>query len=144
MKATRRLDTLPEADPQLRQWLRAAALGTLSNHEDAIRAAKRSVRRRARLSGSALLRVLGGHLAPSRTPSSYIARAEAREVVRTCVDDLADDQRRAVQLHHLEQMSVDETAAAMGRSHAATAGLIKRGLGALRRRVRRASTRDRV
>ncbi len=133
LKMARRTDSLPAADAQLRQWLRAAALGTLYNHEDAIRAQKRSCHRRVRRSGSALMRLLGGAQSRARTPSSYLSRAEARAVVRNCVDGLADDQRRAVKLHHLDELTVDETARAIGRSRTATAGLIKRALEKLRR-----------
>lgn len=132
LKMARRADSLPAADAQLRQWLRAAALGTLYNHEDALRAQKRSCRRRVRRSGSALMRLLGGAQSTAKTPSSYLSRAEARAVVRNCVDGLADDQRRAVKLHHLDELTVVETAHAIGRSRDATAGLIKRGMEKLR------------
>ena len=48
---------------------------------------------------------------------------------------LPDDQREAVRLRHLEGWALAEIAVRVGRSSAATAGLIKRGMKALRRRL---------
>src|SRR5262249_39802797 len=45
---------------------------------------------------------------------------------------LPDDQRQAVELHHLQGLSLAETGRCMGRSREAVAGLVFRGLKALR------------
>jgi RNA polymerase sigma-70 factor (ECF subfamily) len=45
---------------------------------------------------------------------------------------LTDDQRRAIELHHLQGLSLAETGRCMGRSREAVAGLVFRGLKALR------------
>ena len=45
---------------------------------------------------------------------------------------LPDDQRRAIELHHLQGLSLAETGRCMGRSREAVAGLVFRGLKALR------------
>ena len=51
------------------------------------------------------------------------------------LDRLPDDQREAVRLRHFEGMPLTDIATAMGRSKVAAAGLIKRGMAALRQSV---------
>lgn len=125
---------LPQGDSQLAAWLRYAALHILMNHERRIRRKRRDVSRRAYLSGSRLIGVLTGRTGRGKTPSGYIAKDEAVAAVRETLKTLGPDQRRAVELHHLDELSVDDTARVMGRSRAATAGLVKRGLAKLRTR----------
>jgi RNA polymerase sigma-70 factor (ECF subfamily) len=50
---------------------------------------------------------------------------------------LPDDQREAVRLRHLEGWALADIAQHLGRTPAATAGLIKRGMQALRRQLHR-------
>jgi RNA polymerase sigma-70 factor (ECF subfamily) len=45
---------------------------------------------------------------------------------------LPDDQRRAVELHHLQGLSLAEVGRHLGRSREAVAGLVFRGLKSLR------------
>jgi RNA polymerase sigma-70 factor (ECF subfamily) len=62
-------------------------------------------------------------------------QAVTQELVRKLVAALAQlraDQRTAVDLRHLQGYSVAEVATRMGRSTAAAAGLLRRGLQALR------------
>lgn len=66
------------------------------------------------------------------TPSQRAMRAEDAERVLRALDALPADQREAVYLRHLEGRSLAEIAERMGRSLSATAGLIKRGMQALR------------
>lgn len=51
------------------------------------------------------------------------------------VKQLPDAQRRAVELHHLEGRSLAEIADALGTTKPAIAGLLHRGLKALRARL---------
>lgn len=128
-------ENLPESDSQLRAWLRCASLHILTDHERRIRAQKRSAQRRLRLSGSYLMSFLGQQLGRGRSPSEYLASVEARNEVQKKLEDLQPEQRRAVQLRHIEQYSVQDTARLMGRSRAAVAGLLKRGLKRLRTKM---------
>jgi RNA polymerase sigma-70 factor (ECF subfamily) len=62
-------------------------------------------------------------------------QAQRREQLVRLADGLAllsDDQRTAVELHHLENHSVVEVGRRMGRSAGSVAGLLHRGLKALR------------
>jgi RNA polymerase sigma-70 factor (ECF subfamily) len=67
--------------------------------------------------------------------TSPSGRAERQERLLRLADALAalpDDQRRAVELKHLQRLALVEVARRMGRSVPAVAGLLQRGLSALR------------
>ena len=82
--------------------------------------------------------------APRRTPeppandptaSQHAAMGERRRRLDELLAALPEMQREAVRLRHLEGRSVAAVAERLGRSPAATAGLIKRGLQALRAKM---------
>jgi RNA polymerase sigma-70 factor (ECF subfamily) len=69
------------------------------------------------------------------TPSQKAIRGEEAERLSRALTALPEDQREAVRLRHLEGWAVADIAAHLGRSIAATAGLIKRGMHTLRRQL---------
>lgn len=69
------------------------------------------------------------------TPSQKAIRGEQEELLMQALSALPDDQRAAVRLRHLEGWALADIAQHLGRSPAATAGLIKRGMRALRRQL---------
>ena len=69
------------------------------------------------------------------TPSQKAIRGEQANRLAQALAALPDDQREAVRLRHLEGWPLDDIARHLGRTPAATAGLIKRGMKALRRRL---------
>jgi RNA polymerase sigma-70 factor (ECF subfamily) len=71
------------------------------------------------------------------TPSQRAMRSEDVERLTQALVALPDDQREAVRLRHLEGKSLDEIAQKLGRTPAATAGLIKRGMKTLRQHLRK-------
>lgn len=71
------------------------------------------------------------------TPSQKAMRGEQEQLLMQALSALPDDQRAAVRLRHLEGWALADIAQHMGRSPAATAGLIKRGMQALRRQLGR-------
>jgi RNA polymerase sigma-70 factor (ECF subfamily) len=73
----------------------------------------------------------GGH----STPSQKAMRGEEAERLGQALAGLPDDQREAVRLRHLEGWALGDIARRLERSPAATAGLIKRGMQTLRRRL---------
>ncbi|HEY7326767.1 MAG TPA: sigma-70 family RNA polymerase sigma factor [Gemmataceae bacterium] len=73
------------------------------------------------------------------TPSQKAMRGEQEQLLMEALSALPDDQRAAVRLRHLEGWALADIARHLGRSPAATAGLIKRGMQALRRQLGRDS-----
>jgi RNA polymerase sigma-70 factor (ECF subfamily) len=69
------------------------------------------------------------------TPSQKAIRGEEAERLSEALTTLPEDQREAVRLRHLEGWALADIAQHMGRSLTATAGLIKRGVQALRRHL---------
>ncbi len=72
-------------------------------------------------------------LAADQTPPSEIVVREERLLrLARALNELPEDQRTAVELHHLRDASVAEIAALMDRTEASVAGLLRRGLKKLR------------
>jgi RNA polymerase sigma-70 factor (ECF subfamily) len=67
------------------------------------------------------------------SPSQQAIRGEEEERLNEALAALPDDQREAIRLRHLEGWGLPDIARHLGRTCAATAGLIKRGMKALRR-----------
>jgi len=61
-----------------------------------------------------------------------VERNERLLTLAEAMAQLPEDQRRALELHHLEGLSVVAAARRMGRSTSSVAGLLHRGLKALR------------
>ena len=66
------------------------------------------------------------------TPSGNAIRNEEERRLIEAIHQLPDEQRTAVDLHHLQGYAVSEVARRMQRSEASVAGLLRRGLKALR------------
>ncbi len=76
-------------------------------------------------------------LAPSETtsPSQRMMRDEAAVYLSNCLEELPDTQREALRLRYVEGFSLKQMAESMDKSEMAVAGLLKRGLQALRERM---------
>jgi RNA polymerase sigma-70 factor (ECF subfamily) len=70
------------------------------------------------------------------SPSEHASRQEQLLRLADALAQLPDDQRTAVELHHLKDLSVAEIAEAMGKTLPAVAGLLRRGLKKLREVMR--------
>jgi RNA polymerase sigma-70 factor (ECF subfamily) len=99
---------------------------------------KRDVRRERSIDDSQgeapLKQELAGGLS---TPSQKAIRQEEVQRLHEALTALPDDQREAVRLRHLEGWALADIARHLGRTPAATAGLIKRGMQVLRRQLHR-------
>jgi RNA polymerase sigma-70 factor (ECF subfamily) len=131
---------LGRSEPELHAWLRGildhAIAKTIRNHA---LLQKRDVRREqslddSRAGGTGLRQELNaGH----STPSQRAIRGEDEDRLTRALATLPDDQREAVRLRHLEGLPLAEIAQRLGRTRAATAGLLKRGMLALRKQLGR-------
>ena len=123
------------SDGELAAFLRRVLTNNLADAVRKYTAAGRDVKRERSLQAefaqsSARLeaRLAGADSSPS-------ARAIREEELLRLADALAllpADQRRAVELHHLLDCSIEEIAAQMERTEAAVGGLLRRGLAKLR------------
>jgi RNA polymerase sigma-70 factor (ECF subfamily) len=127
----------------------AAWLQTIADHrvQDFLRAEGRQ-RRRGVVQAAILspgssaqsMLTLVDHLSDhGSTPSGNAARNEAVRAVRVGIAGLPSPQREAIQLHHLDGRSLDETAAKMDRSPDAVRGLLQRARKSLRQTLGRSS-----
>ena len=76
-------------------------------------------------------------LAPSETtsPSQRLMRDEAAVFLANCLEELPETQREALRLRYVEGLSLKQIAETMEKTEMAAAGLLKRGLQALRSRM---------
>jgi RNA polymerase sigma-70 factor, ECF subfamily len=116
-------------------WLRRLLAGTIANAWRALGRDKRDVSRERSLeaeiekSSARLHNVLA---AEQSSPSQRAVRREDFARLADAVTELPEAQREAVTLRHLHGLPLTEIAVKLGRSPAATAGLLKRGLARLR------------
>jgi len=75
-------------------------------------------------------------MAASEEPETVLMRAEAKRVLGDLVGQLSGDQREALMLQYVEQLSVAEIAVVMGRSPASVKSLLQRARESLYRRGR--------
>jgi RNA polymerase sigma-70 factor (ECF subfamily) len=73
--------------------------------------------------------------APQATPSQIVSRKQEWLLVLRAISALPPGQREAVGLRHIEDRPLSEIARRLGRSELAVAGLIRRGVEAVRQQV---------
>lgn len=112
-------------------WLRTALARNLTDELRRLRADKRDAGRELALDASAanLVRFLAAN---QSSPSDRADRDEQLLRLAAAVAGLQDSQRQAVEMHYFQGRAVAEVAAALGKTTAAVAGLLKRGLRQLR------------
>lgn len=126
-------------EPELGAWLRKVLDNQIAAAiRDNTKLKKRDIRRERSLDAvtqndSQSPRELAcGH----SSPSTRAIRGEEAGRLTAALATLPEDQREAVRLRHLEGWPLERISEQMGRSPQATAGLIKRGMQALRRTMR--------
>ncbi len=130
---------LPERDSpgadHLAAWLRRILANNLADEIRKLRAARRDVQRERPLEAAihnSSLRLDAWLAADVSSPSAHVQRQEQALQLSTALAELPDAQREALVLRHLRGLSLAEIAEQMDRTHAAVAGLLKRGLKQLR------------
>jgi len=122
-------------EAEWRGWLRTILANALSAAAREFETAARDLRRERSLEAALEESSAGleGLLAADQSsPSEGAARGEDLLRLARALRKLPDDQRRAVELHHLKGLTVAEVAAAVGRTRPAVVGLLFRGLKRLR------------
>ena len=118
-------------------WLRTALARNLTDEAKRLRAGKRDARRERPLDVDASASRLEAWLAAQQSsPSQQADHAEQLVRLADALTALPEAQREAVERHYLRGEPVSVVAAAMGKTPAALAGLLKRGLRQLREALR--------
>lgn len=120
----------PRTEAETAAWLRAILRNNLAD-EVRREGAKKRDRERVRPLDTAA----GGPPAGHSSPSQRAIRAEDVLRLTRALADLPEGQRRAVEMHHMEGRPLAEIAEALGTTKPAVAGLLHRGLKALRTRL---------
>lgn len=119
------------SEGELAAWLREILKHNLA---DALRAQhrdKRDVRRECSLDGAiddSFSRTQAWFVAMQSSPSQVAVRQEDLLRLSEALSKLPDGQHEAIVLHHLQGLKLAEVALQMGRTEAAVAGLLFRGL----------------
>jgi RNA polymerase sigma-70 factor (ECF subfamily) len=116
-------------------WLRRILANNLTDEVRRLTAAGRDVGRERSLEqalGASSARLEGWLAAEQSSPSQRAMRAEGASALAAALARLPDDQRAAVEAHHLHGLPLAEVAARLGRTKGATAALLFRGLKKLR------------
>jgi RNA polymerase sigma-70 factor, ECF subfamily len=123
-------------------WLRRALANNLNDEIRKMSTAKRGVHRQQSLeaqlaeSASRMEMLLPS---PQSSPSQHISREEQMLALAGALSTLPDNQRQAIEMHHLQGLSLAEVADNLGLTRPAIAGLLHRGMKTLRHRLQEGS-----
>jgi RNA polymerase sigma-70 factor (ECF subfamily) len=125
------------SEPEFSAWIKRILSHNVTNLIRDHRAAKRDVRREQYFDAADESITLTW-LQPAAKISSASQRAikaEAAINLAAAIEKLPEEQQIAVRMRHLEGCSLEELAATLNKSDAAVAGLLRRGLQALRKQL---------
>jgi RNA polymerase sigma-70 factor (ECF subfamily) len=134
LKAHQNLDRFLGKDAELAGWLRRILANTLADAAREYGGGKRNVALERSLDDSSA-RLEAFLKADASSPSASAMRQEQLLHLARALATLPDDQRTVVEMHHLQDLSVRDVAQCLDRTEAAVAGLLRRGLKALRDRL---------
>src|SRR5579884_1607969 len=120
-------------------WLRKALACNLADEVRKLGAARRDMGREQSLEQAleqSSARLEAWLATDQSSPSSQAVHNEQLLRLAAALDQLPDDQRRAVEMHHLRGEPVRAVAEALGRSEGAAGALLARGLKRLRELLR--------
>jgi len=125
-----------EVDEEYRRtWLRRLFLNNLLDEVRKLRTRKRDVRSEVPLErsiGNSASRLQASLASAESSPSIKAIRSERADSLLEALSHLPEAQREAIQLHHLQELSLEEIAKRMNRPKGAIAALIYRGMQSLR------------
>lgn len=133
---------LPKYDVQdgdnLAAWLRRILANNLTDEIRKLKTEKRDLSRERSLEEAmetSSCRIRDLHAGSQSSPSGNIRRQELALQLASALAKLPDAQREALILRHFHGKSLAQIAQHLGRTHAAVAGLLKRGLQQLRNQL---------
>ena len=132
------------SEAELAAWLRKILANTLSDAVRRFTAAARDVHLERSLEQAveeSSSRMEAWLAAPDSSPAEQALRQEGLLALAGALARLPEDQRRAVELRHLQGCSLDEAAREMSRSKGAVAKLLFRGVARLRELLEEAKPR---
>lgn len=135
LEAYQARDAFPSCAAQQSAWLRRALANNLTDEIRRLgsrgqeRVEERSLEQALEASSA---RLEGWLACEAPTPGHAAIHKEQLARLAEALLDLADDQRVAVELHHLQGLSLADVGRRLGRSREAVAGLVFRGLKKLR------------
>jgi RNA polymerase sigma-70 factor (ECF subfamily) len=124
-----------QSEPELMAWLRRILANTMAGAIRTFTAEARDLVKERSLHGAlddSSWQMERWLAAVQSSPSQRVVHSEQLLRLAEALAQLPDDQRQAVELHHLKNCSVAEVALRMGRTKPAVAGLLFRGLKRLR------------
>lgn len=141
LEAHRQFEQFRGSTPgELAAWLRTILAHNLADVTKYYGRGRRDVRRERALQdalGASSCRLEAVVPAGQPSPRSELARARRMLAVAGALEALPPAQREAIELHHLQGLTLAETAAQLGRSASAVAGLLHRGLKTVGEHLRR-------
>lgn len=141
LKAHQASDRCQAGDEAGREaWLRRILNNTIADEFRRQGRGKRDAAREQSLLASldeSSIRLEAWLQADQSSPSHQAIRHEQLRALGEALEAMPEDQRRAIELHHLQGDSLAEVATRMGRSEASVAGLLRRGLRNLHERLKR-------
>jgi len=129
-------------EPEFTAWLREILQNKLWDQKKYYERGKRDVKREQNLYDSIVESsvrfgmALENIAAVQTNAIQYVASREKARLLAEALASLPDDQRTALELRHLENQSLTETARFMNRTPASVAGLLRRGLAAMRQSLK--------
>ena len=135
LEAHRARDRLSDQPAAQAAWLRRALANNLRDEVRKLATAARDIGRERSLEAAldqSSARLEGWLASDQFSPSGRAERHEDLLRLAAALTALPDDQRRAVEMHHLEGRPLAEVAVELGRSKGAVAQLLFRGLQKLR------------
>ena len=129
------VETSPPDDGERLLWLRRLLTNNLRDEIRKVTAQRRDVRRETSLEltmdlSSSRVESFLEHQSPS--PSQKVIRADELTRLALALSELAEDQRTAIELHHLQGLPLAEVAQQIGRTKEAAASLLYRAIKRLR------------
>jgi RNA polymerase sigma-70 factor (ECF subfamily) len=120
-RALRRIDSVTDQGRDAGAWFTTIARNLITDHVKSSRVQRETVTAEFDDAGT-----------DQETPEQAVIRTEAAADVRRRVAQLPTDQQECIRLRYFQDLSVAETAAAMGRNDGAIKALAHRGLEGLR------------